>query len=116
MLIGEILNIDGYSLKFQEIYETEEKNYRALKAKFILNKNNKNIAEIVPEKRYFPVSKIITTEAGIKHYLLQDIYIVLGEEINKSWSIKVYQNPLVSLIWIGVSIILFGSVISIRNK
>ena len=100
LLIGESLKISGYTLFFEKITELKEKNYMSLKAEFILEKKGSKKAKIIPEKRYFPVSKTITTEAGIKHFFWQDIYIVLGENINKTWSIKVYQNPLISFIWL----------------
>ena len=116
LLVGENLEISGYTLFFEKIIELKEKNYMSLKAQFILEKKGVKKATIIPEKRYFPVSKTITTEAGIKHFFWQDIYIVLGENINETWSIKVYQNPLISFIWLGVFIIFFGSITSIKNK
>ena len=116
LLVGENLEISGYTLFFEKITELKEKNYMSLKAQFILEKKGVKKATIIPEKRYFPVSKTITTEAGIKHFFWQDIYIVLGENINETWSIKVYQNPLISFIWLGVFIIFFGSINSIKNK
>tara|TARA_Y100001970_G_C13971828_1_gene718613 strand:- start:174 stop:914 length:741 start_codon:yes stop_codon:yes gene_type:complete len=116
LLVGENLEISGYTLFFEKITELKEKNYMSLKAQFILEKKGVKKATIIPEKRYFPVSKTITTEAGIKHFFWQDIYIVLGENINETWSIKVYQNPLISFIWLGVFIIFFGSITSIKNK
>ena len=59
----------------------------------ILKKNGEIIGKIEPEKRYYPVSKTITTEAGIFHKLFQDIYIVIGNTNNNGLStIKIYQK------------------------
>ena len=55
-------------------------------------------------KNYYFVSNTITTEAGILHTWFRDIYIVLGDQNDKLWNIKVYINPLVNFIWLGVFI------------
>ena len=59
---------------------------------------------------------MITTEAGIYHTLFKDIYITLGGETNNLWFIKVYINPLVSFIWIGVFIMIFASLVAVTKK
>ena len=71
---------------------------------------------ILPGKNYYPVSKMITTEAGIYHDWLKDIYITLGNEEDSTWNIKIYLNPLVSFIWIGVCIMIFSGFIAIFKK
>ena len=59
---------------------------------------------------------MITTEAGIYHDWLKDIYITLGNNNNDVWFIKIYINPLISFIWIGVFIMIFSSIIAILKK
>ncbi|SVD72132.1 uncharacterized protein METZ01_LOCUS424986, partial [marine metagenome] len=92
------------------------KNYQSLKANFSLEKKNRIISYIEPGKNYYPVSKMITTEAGIYHDWFKDIYITLGNENNNIWFIRVYINPLVSFIWVGVFIMIFSSVIAVIKK
>ena len=70
----------------------------------------------MPEKRYYHVSKIITTEAGIYHHPLQDFYLILGDQKDTKWSIKMYQNPLVNLIWLGVIIMIFSGLLGLIKK
>ena len=98
-----------------KVYSKNINNYQALIGEFKLLKNNFKINTIKPEKRYYHSSKIVTTEAGIYHNFFQDIYIVLGDNNSEFLSIKVYQNPLVSLIWIGCAIIAIGSLLSLRR-
>ena len=74
------------------------------------------ISTIKPSKRYYHVSKTITTEAGILHQWLQDFYIVLGTEKDKKWEVKIYQNPLINFIWFGVIIMIFSGIIGIQKK
>ena len=71
----------------------ENKNYQSLMAVFSLRKKGELIDYILPGKNYYPVSKMITTEAGIYHDWLKDIYITLGNEEDSTWNIKIYLNP-----------------------
>jgi cytochrome c-type biogenesis protein CcmF len=112
----DMLKINNYSLKLANIEIYEKENFQELKAKFILLKNSKKISIIEPAKRYYHVSKIITTEAGIYHDWFQDFYIVLGNQKDNKWDVKIYQNPLVSFIWIGLIIMFLCGLIGIRKK
>ena len=114
--VGEEVTIDNQVLKLEKIQIIEEKNYQSLKANFSLEKKNRIISYIEPGKNYYPVSKMITTEAGIYHDWFKDIYITLGNENNNIWFIRVYINPLVSFIWVGVFIMIFSSVIAVIKK
>ena len=113
---GDQINIDDNILKLENIKILEEKNYQSLKATFSLTKKKELVDYILPSKNFYPVSKMITTEAGIYHDWLKDIYIILGNEQDGIWSIKIYLNPLVSLIWIGVFIMIFSGFIAIFKK
>ena len=114
--LGDQINIDDNILKLENIKILEEKNYQSLKATFSLTKKKELVDYILPSKNFYPVSKMITTEAGIYHDWLKDIYIILGNEQDGIWSVKVYLNPLVSLIWIGVFIMIFSGFIAIFKK
>ena len=114
--VGEEVIIDNEVLKFQDIQIVEEKNYQSLRAIFSFEKKDKIVSYIVAGKNYYPVSKTITTEAGIYHDWFKDVYITLGSENNNIWFIKVYLNPLVSLIWIGVFVMIFSSLIAVIKK
>ena len=113
---GDKVDVDGNILKLENVKVTEEKNYQSLKATFSITKGKELVDYILPAKNFYPVSKMITTEAGIYHDWLKDIYIILGNEQDGMWSIKVYLNPLVSLIWIGVFIMIFSGFIAIFKK
>ena len=103
-------------LKFDEIKIVDQENYQSLRTFFSLKNDNGIISYIDPGKNYYPVSKMITTEAGIYHAWFKDIYITVGSENNNQWFIKVYINPLVSFIWIGVFIMIFASIVAVIKK
>ena len=83
---------------------------------FEIEKNNKNISSIKAGKNYYFVSNTLTTEAGIFHDWFRDIYIILGEQHNEKWSIKIYNNPLINFIWIGIIIMILSSLVGILKK
>ena len=114
--VGEEINLKNEILKFEDIQIIEEKNYQSLKATLSIKNKNRNIIYIKPGKNYYPVSKMITTEAGIYHDWFKDIYITLGNENNNIWFIRVLINPLVSFIWFGVIIMVFSSAIAVIKK
>ena len=114
--VGEEINLKNEILKFEDIQIIKEKNYQSLKATLSIKNKNRNIIYIKPGKNYYPVSKMITTEAGIYHDWFKDIYITLGSENNNIWFIRVLINPLVSFIWFGVIIMVFSSAIAVIKK
>ena len=114
--IGDKITLGEQLLKFNNIKVIKEKNYQSLKGVFSLENKDKIISYIEPGKNFYPVSKMITTEAGIYHDWFKDIYITLGSENNNLWFVRIYINPLVSFIWIGVFIMVFSSIIAILKK
>jgi len=113
---GEIVNSGQYSLQLKNLKIEEKNNFQELLGIFLLHKKNEFLTTIKSSKRYYYVSKVITTEAGIYHDWFQDFYLVLGNEKNNKWSITIYHNPLVSFIWIGVMIMIFSGMVGILKK
>ena len=113
---GEIVNSGQYSLQLKNLQIEEKNNFQELLGIFLLHKKNEFLTTIKSSKRYYYVSKVITTEAGIYHDWFQDFYLVLGNEKNNKWSITIYHNPLVSFIWIGVMIMIFSGMVGIFKR
>ena len=59
---------------------------------------------------------MITTEAGILHQWFRDIYFILGDQKDNEWFIKIYINPFVSFIWLGVIIMIYSGFIGVIKK
>ena len=114
----ENIKIINYNLSFVEINEIVGPNYIAIEALFtIYDKNNNFVANLKPQKRYYPVTKIFTNEPSIHTNLKRDLYIVLGEgNKNDGWVIRLYYNPLVIWIWIGALIIFIAGLSALKNN
>ena len=113
---GDNFQINTTKIIFDKIETFNENNFQALRAKFNVFLNDETIRAVKAGKNYYPVSKMITTEAGILHEWDKDIYFILGEQTDKQWQIKVYVNPFVSFIWLGVVIMLYSGLIGVLRK
>ena len=113
---GDKFQIANTNIVFENIETTNESNFQSLRANFLISKENKILAKIEAGKNYYPVSKMITSEAGILHEWSRDIYFVLGDQKDNIWFVKVYVNPFVSFIWLGVLIITLSGFIGITKR
>ena len=112
--IGNEVKINNFNILFKEINEIKETNYIAIQGNFHVFDQNKNIVfKLYPEKRFYPITNIFTTEASIKTNLFGDLYIVIGDgNFKDGWVVRIYYNPLVIWIWIGTLIIFIGGILS----
>ena len=113
---NEMKTFEKYSFTLKNVEIIEESNFQELRVLFEIYKDSKIIGRVKPGKRYYHVSKMITTEAGIYHNWFQDFYIVLGSENNNKWDVKIYQNPLINFIWFGVLLMIFSGIVAVRKK
>ena len=113
---NENIVIGDFKVKFLDVEDGTGPNYINSTGSFSLEKSGK-IINLTAEKRFYPVEKSITTEAGIYSKYFSHIYIILGEKINsEEWMVRVWFKPLVSLIWIGALITAFGGILSLFKK
>ena len=71
--------------------------------------------QLAPERRFYNASQQTDTVVAIHSTLARDIYVVFegrNPETDRP-IIKVYLNPLVNWIWIGVGVIIFGTFIAL---
>jgi cytochrome c-type biogenesis protein CcmF len=75
------------------------------------------VTELTPSKREFTVERSGTTEAGILASWRGDLYAVLGDQLKDgAYSIRLYFNPLVRLIWLGALVMFFGGAVSLSDR
>ena len=113
---GDKFRIKNTFITFQKVETTNETNFQALRANFLIKKDEKLVANIRAGKNYYPVSKMITSEAGIFHEWFRDIYFIVGDQKDNNWFIKIYINPFVSFIWLGVLIMVLSGFIGVTKK
>ncbi len=113
---GDKFNVNGKIVLFEKIETTNEINFQSLRGKFLFDIEKNQSKEIEAGKNYYPVSKMITSEAGILHLWNKDIYFILGDQKNNEWFVKVLINPFVSFIWLGVIIMMYSGLIAVSRR
>ncbi len=113
---GDKFNVNGKTVLFEKIETTNEINFQSLRGKFLFDIEKNQSKEIEAGKNYYPVSKMITSEAGILHQWNKDIYFILGDQKNNEWFVKVLINPFVSFIWLGVIIMVYSGLIAVSRR
>jgi cytochrome c-type biogenesis protein CcmF len=92
-------------------------NYWAYRGQFTVSKNDVPIAVLHPERRLYWVQRMPTTEAAIHSNGLADLYAVLGDPDGKGgWTVRIYREPLVPLIWGGVLVMVLGGLVSLSDR
>ncbi|WP_413741327.1 heme lyase CcmF/NrfE family subunit [Sodalis sp. RH15] len=102
MKTGDLADIGGYRFSFQALRSLTGPNYTGAAAVFDVTHNGKPEARLQAEKRYYSVSRTVTTEAAISGGLTRDLYAALGEEMDDgAWAVRLYYKPFVRWIWLG---------------
>ena len=109
--------VGAYTLQLDKVEELSGPNYLTTMGTVTLRKGRRLIAELTPEKRYYPVAKMPTTEAAIDYRIMRDVYVVLGDpEVNGGWVVRTYIKPLANWIWAGALLMAFGGLLSLSDK
>ena len=122
MQAGQTLEIGPYELTFEGVTPAPGPNYEADRGIFTVNRDGTVVGQLTPEKRFYPVAKMPTTEAAIRTTILDDVYVVLGDPQpgaapgQTQWIVRAYHNPLQPLVWIGCIIMVLGSVVSLSDR
>jgi cytochrome c-type biogenesis protein CcmF len=114
---GEKLSVAGYELTFQGAGPVRGPNYQETVGKLLVTSGGRTVTTLEPAKRLYDAPKQPTTEAGILNAWSGDLYTVLGDETTDGgFTVRVYFNPLVRLIWIGCLIMSLGGLLSLSDR
>ncbi len=114
---GESISIAGFTLEFTGVEEAPGPNFTADRGSFILRRGDRVVAELHPEKRFFPLQQQATAKTAIHTNLMADFYLALGDPDGKgAWSVRAYWKPLVPWIWIGPVFMAFGGLVSLSDR
>ncbi len=115
MGFGDKLSIGAYTLVCQSYTQDDNPNYGSEWAVLNVFKGGKQIATLNPERRFYKASQQTSTMVANRSTPQEDLYVVY-EGLNQDTGrpiIKVHLNPLVMWVWIGVWIIIAGTVVAL---
>ena len=121
MAPGESVDVAGYHFTFNGVKAVEGPNYVAAQGDFDLSINGKFQRKMNPEKRNYHSSQMPMTEASIDAGFLRDVYVSLGEPIDRDkpdaeWAVRVYYKPFVDWIWGGCALMALGGLLAMLDR
>ncbi|MDP2880137.1 MAG: heme lyase CcmF/NrfE family subunit [Azonexus sp.] len=121
MAPGESVTVAGYSFTFNGVREVQGPNYVAAQGDFDLTVDGKFRLKMKPEKRNYASSTMPMTEAAIDAGILRDVYVSLGEPIDREkpegeWAVRVYYKPFVDWIWGGCVLMALGGLLAMLDR
>jgi cytochrome c-type biogenesis protein CcmF len=111
---GEEMDAGKFRLRYEAITSNEDSHMSRLSAVVSVWRDGRQIATLLPEKRFYKKPKQPTTEVAMRSTLTEDLYLVLGSYDAPTGlaTIQAYVNPLVAWLWIGGFIMGFGTLVT----
>ena len=114
---GETVVVAGYTYRFEEVRDMRGPNYFSQVGRFTVTREGEPVAELTPEKRFYPVQQMPTTEAAIHTNGISDLYAVLGDSDGQGgWTVRIYHEPLVPWLWVGCLLMVLGGCVSLSDR
>ena len=115
MSFGDTIQIGTWRIVCQSYSQDSNPNYDTDFALLDVFHGAKKVTQLTPERRFYIASQTTSTMVAIHSTLARDLYVVFegrNPETDRP-IIKVFLNPLVNWIWIGVFIIILGTGIAL---
>ncbi len=109
------MRVGPYTLVCQDYTQDTNPNYDSEYALLDVYRNGKKVTQLAPEKRFYVASQQVSTMVANHSTLAWDLYVIYAgqnPDTNRP-IIKVFLNPLVAWIWIGVVIVIIGTLVAL---
>ena len=117
MRAGERVTVAGYEIMLQEVGPVPGPDYEAVRGVFGIARDGAPVAQMMPERRFYPVRAMETTEAAIRARLTSVLYLVLGAgSEDDGYTVRIYYHPLVMWIWGGALLMALGGFLSLSDR
>jgi len=112
------LTLGGYTVVCQSFSQDSNPNFDTEYALLDVFHNGKKITQLAPERRFYNASQQTSTVVADHSTLERDLYVIYeGKNPDTDRPIiKVFLNPLIAWIWIGVGIIVLGTFVALIPK
>jgi cytochrome c-type biogenesis protein CcmF len=111
MGFGDSIKMGPYKLVCQSYTQDSNANYDTDFAILNVYRGGRQVTVLAPEKRFYHASQTSSTVVALHSTALADLYVIFEgrNPDNDRPIIKVFLNPLIAWIWIGVLIVVMGT-------
>jgi len=111
MGVGDSINIGPYKLVSQSFTQDSNPNFDTEYSLLDVYRKGNKVTQLAPERRFYQASQTPQTMVANHSTLAWDLYVVYeGKNPDTGLPIiKVFLNPLVAWIWIGVFVVILGT-------
>lgn len=111
---GDSFELAGNVITLRGLEDSSRPGYQGRAAALSVSRDGLPLYEMRPEKRFYQVRSMATTEIAIRSSFAGDLYLIAGDEnATGGVIIRGYWNPLVSWIWVGWLFVGFGALLSL---
>ena len=115
--IGVPFEVHGYDMTLRSVTNNNGPNYVATTAVIDVAQDGEFIATLAPEKRFYPVAQMPTTEAAIDQNWRRDLYVVIGDQQESGgWAVRTYIKVMTNWIWVGCALMALGGFFSLLDR
>ena len=113
--------MSGFVFGFNGVQESKGPNFIADRGTVVVERNGRTVSTLEPEKRLYPSQGSVMTETGVDVGLFRDLYVALGEPIDKAniggdWSLRLYYKPMIRFVWLGGVLMFIGGLCSVMDR
>jgi cytochrome c-type biogenesis protein CcmF len=112
---GDATTLGPYRVVCQTYTQDSNKNFDTEYALLDVFKDGKKVTQLAPERRFYLASQTPSTMVALHSTLASDLYVIYegrNPDTDKP-IIKVFLNPLMNWIWIGVLIVVMGTFLAL---
>jgi cytochrome c-type biogenesis protein CcmF len=113
---GQQVELKPYVVKLEKLTVTEDAQKQMVTAEMSVTRNGKAIESMYPARWFFHGhEQEPTTEVALRRGPGDDLYLVLAsyDVQTQDAAFQIHVNPLVNWIWLGVGIMLIGTIIAL---
>jgi cytochrome c-type biogenesis protein CcmF len=115
--VGSSARAGDYTFTFEALEKVRASNYVGARPTFAVAHDGTPVATLHPEKRYYTVQQMPTTEAAIDRGFARDLYVALGEATRDgTWTVRIQHKPLMGWIWAGCLVIAAGGLLAAVDR
>ena len=114
---AEAVTIAGTTVAFLGEAPRTGPNFVADAGRYRVSVGGVEVTTLTSERRLFQPGNQPTTEVGIHSFLTGDLYVVMGDAAADGGRVvRIFFNPLVSLIWLGAALMFAGGFVSLSDR